>query len=60
MTERQYLTLSERIIDRLTVDNKDAVSWGRDMPGFGVRVYPSGAKVYVVQTLATPPADQDH
>ena len=52
MPERQYLTLSKRIIDRLTVDNKDAVFWDRDMPGFGVRVYPSGAKVYVVQTRA--------
>ena len=28
MPERQYLTLSKRIIDRLTVDNKDAVFLG--------------------------------
>ena len=50
MAERQYLTLSKRIIDRLSVDDKDAVFWDRDLPGFGIRVYPSGAKVYVVQT----------
>ena len=52
MAERQDLTLSKRIIDRLAVDNKDAVFWDRDLPGFGIRVYPSGVKVYVVQTRA--------
>ena len=29
---------------------KDTVVWDRALTGFGVRVYPSGAKVYVVQT----------
>ena len=48
MAEFQYFTLSKRIVDRLSVDHKDAVFWDRDLPGFGVRVYPSGAKVYVV------------
>ncbi len=52
MPERQYLTLSKRIVDRLAVDGKDAVFWDRGLPGFGVRVYPSGRKVYVVQTRA--------
>ena len=52
MAELQYLTLSKRIVDRLSVDDKDAVFWDRDLPGFGVRVYPSGAKVYVIQTRA--------
>ena len=52
MAELQYLTLSKRIVDRLSVDDKDAVFWDRDLPGFGVRVYPSGAKVYVLQTRA--------
>ena len=52
MSERQYLTLTKRIIDRLAVNDKDAVFWDRDLSGFGVRVYPSGAKVYVVQTRA--------
>ena len=42
MPERQYLNLSKRIVDRLAVDGKDAVSWDRKLPGFGVRVYPSG------------------
>ena len=50
MTSRQYRTLTKRIVDRLEVDDKDAVFWDRELPGFGLRVYPSGAKVYVVQT----------
>ena len=50
MDKPEYLNLSKRIIDRLSVDDKDAVFWDRDLPGFGIRVYPSGAKVYVVQT----------
>ena len=36
------------MVDRLSVDGKDAVFWDRDLPGFGVRVYPLGAKVFVV------------
>ena len=32
------------------VAGKDTVVWDRALTGFGVRVYPSGAKVYVVQT----------
>ena len=50
MAARQYRTLSKRIVDRLAVDDKDAVFWDRELPGFGLRVYPSGTKVYVVQT----------
>ena len=52
MPERQFLNLSKRIVDRLAVDGKDAVFWDCGLPGFGVRVYPSGRKVYVVQTRA--------
>ena len=48
MATAQYRTLSKRIIDRLSVDDKDTVSWDRDLPGFGIQ----GAKVYVVQARA--------
>ena len=52
MAERQYRTLTKRTVDRLSVNGKDAVFWDNDLPGFGVRVYPSGKKVFVVQTRA--------
>ena len=39
-------------MDGLAVGDRDAVFWDRELSGFGVRVYPSGAKVYVVQTRA--------
>ena len=50
MTGRTDLTISKRTVDALTAEEKDGVFWDRDLPGFGVRVYPSGRKVYVVQS----------
>ena len=52
MAKLQYRNISKRTVDGLAVEGKDAVFWDRDLPGFGVRVYPSGAKVYVVQSRA--------
>ena len=52
MAKRQFRTLNKRMVDGLSVDGKDAVFWDRDLPGFGVRVYPTDAKVFVVQTYA--------
>ena len=52
MPQRQYRTLSKRTVDALSVNGKDAIFWDRDLPGFGVRVYPSDKKVFVVQTRA--------
>ncbi|MCY4016174.1 MAG: site-specific integrase [Gammaproteobacteria bacterium] len=50
MAKPPHLRLSKRVVDRLPVDGGDIVFWDRELPGFGVRVYPSGRKVYVVQT----------
>ena len=44
----QKKTLSNRTVAALEVD-RDTVFWDRDLTGFGVRVYPSGGKVYVAQ-----------
>ncbi len=52
MTQRQYRTLSKRIVDSLPADGKDTVYWDRELPGFGLRVYTTGRKVFVVQTRA--------
>ena len=37
--------ISERTVDALPVDGKDALYWDPDLKGFGVRVYASGSKV---------------
>ena len=42
-------TISGRTVDALPVGDRETVFWDRDIAGFGVRVYPSGAKVYLVQ-----------
>ena len=42
--------ISNRTVEALSVKDRDAVFWDGELLGFGVRVYPSGAKVYVVQT----------
>ena len=44
------LRISKRTVEGLSVEDRDAIFWDRELLGFGVRVYPSGAKVYVVQS----------
>ncbi len=44
-------TISTRPVEALSVE-KDTVFWDSELPGFGVRVYPSGGKYYAVQTRA--------
>ena len=43
------LKLTKRTVDSLSVPSGDAVFWDRDLPGFGIRVYSSGRKVWCVQ-----------
>ncbi len=50
MPRRGELTISKRTVDGLSVENGEAVFWDRELPGFGVRVYPSGSKIYVAQS----------
>ena len=49
MAKLNRRSISRRTVEALAVD-RDTVFWDRDQPGFGVRVYASGAKVYVVQS----------
>ena len=51
MAKLNRRSISRRTVEALKVD-KDTVFWDRDLPGFGVRVYASGAKMYVVQSRA--------
>ena len=44
----QQKILSNRTVAALQV-TRDTVFWDRELTGFGVRVYPSGGKVYVAQ-----------
>ncbi|MCY4467575.1 MAG: hypothetical protein OXC08_02560, partial [Thiotrichales bacterium] len=48
MARFRHRTLSNRTVGRLKVE-RDTVFWDRETTGFGVRVYPSGSKVYVAQ-----------
>ena len=41
-------SISKRTVEALSAE-KDTVYWDDELKGFGVRVYPSGSKVYVVQ-----------
>ena len=50
MPKRQETAITKRTVEALSVEDRDAVFWDRDLPGFGIRVYPSGLKKYVVQS----------
>ena len=47
----QQKTLSNRSVAALEVE-RDTVFWDRDLTGFGIRVYPSGGKVYIAPGAA--------
>ncbi len=49
MAKLNRRSISRRTVEALKV-GKDTVFWDRDLPGFGIRVYASGTKMYVVQS----------
>ena len=52
MNKRNRIDISRLAVDRLAAPGGDTIFWDRALAGFGVRVYPSGRKVYVVQARA--------
>ena len=51
MAKLNRKSIPRRTVEALSVE-KDTVFWDREVPGFGVRVYASGVKVYIVQSRA--------
>ena len=52
MAKLQLQTISKRTVERLPVGTTDTVYWDRELSGFGIRIYPSGSRMYLVQTRA--------
>lgn len=44
--------LTKRVVDGLAPGDKDYFQWDDELPGFGVRVWPTGRKTYVAQYRA--------
>ena len=41
--------LTKRVVDGLRASGRELISWDDELPGFGIRVKPSGAKSWLVQ-----------
>ena len=50
MPKRSTLELTKRILERLKVEDKEAIFRDSDLAGFGVRVHATGHKLYIVQS----------
>ena len=57
MARLRTKTISRRTVEAFKVE-KDTMFWDSELAGFGVRVYPSGMKVYIAQTRARGKAAQ--
>ena len=52
MPRKSAIKLNKRVIDGLAVEQGDRVFYDAELTGFGIRVYASGRKVYVVHAQA--------
>ena len=50
MASDSAVKLTMRSVEALSATGRDSVYWDRAVPGFGIRVYRTGRKVYIVQT----------
>ncbi|HET7020531.1 MAG TPA: tyrosine-type recombinase/integrase [Xanthobacteraceae bacterium] len=44
--------ITKRLVDALQATDRDYIIWDSELPGFGLRVRPSGSKSYIVQYRA--------
>ena len=49
MPRKSTIKLSRRVAEGLSVERGDKVFWDRELPGFGLRVYSTGRKIYLAQ-----------
>ena len=49
-SNRHRRSLTDRTVDNLPVEDRDIIYWDKDLPGFGVRVYTTGSRAYLVQS----------
>ena len=52
MENMKKINISRKVVEGLPVSGREAVYWDRELSGFGVRVYPTGSRMYLVQTRA--------
>ena len=50
MESDSAVKLTMRTVEALSATGRDSMYWDRELPGFGMRVYRTGRKVYIVQT----------
>jgi integrase len=43
------MRINKRVVDALVPADKDFTEWDEDLTGFGVRIWPSGRKIYLVR-----------
>ena len=53
MPKRCRLKINKPEVDGLSVEGRDRVFWDSALPGFGVRVYPTGRKIYLAQASSS-------